>query len=138
MRLKFSGNWNSCKVAKTKREMYFLLVNLINRAQWVYWVFIPKESRTFKTANTGLNMKIMSLASFRLANVWLANPIKIRREEARVGSGVNTGYVSDDQIAWNVINGADRTFWSSVYVWFYIWFPITAVVSFGNAQKRSL
>ena len=70
----------------------------------------------------------MSSASFSLVNVWLANPIKIRREETRVGSGVNTGYVSHDQMVSNVINGANRSFWSSVYIWFYIWFSVTASV----------
>ena len=59
--------------------MYFLFDNLNNRAQWDYWVFIPQELRTFNTANTRNNMKIMSLASSSLANVWLANPIKIGR-----------------------------------------------------------
>ena len=63
----------------------------------------------------------MSSASFSLAGVWSANPIKIRREEAIIESGVNNGYVSDDQIAWNVVNGDNRSFWNSVYIWFYIW-----------------
>ena len=74
-------------------------------------------------------MKIMSSASFSLGSVWLANPIKIRREEARVGSEVNIGSVSDDQMAWNVVNGANRSFWNSVYIWFYICFSVTAGVS---------
>ena len=48
--------------------------------------------------------------------------------EARVGSGVNVGYVSDDQMAWNMGNGANRSFWNSVYIWFYIWFSVTTGV----------
>ena len=59
----------------------------------------------------------------------MTNPIKIWKDKARVGSGINIWYVLDNQMAWNVINGADRSFWSSVYVWFYIWFLITAGVS---------
>ena len=47
--------------------MYFLLDNLKNRAQWDYCVFIPQELRTFNTANTRHNMKIMSLAPFSSA-----------------------------------------------------------------------
>ena len=49
--------------------MYFLFDNLNNRAQWDYGVFIPQELRTFNTANTRNNMKIISLASSSLANV---------------------------------------------------------------------
>ena len=114
--------------------MYFLLDDLNNSAQWDYWVFIPQELRTLNTANTSRNMKITSLVSFSLANVWLANPIKIQRVEARVGSVVSIGYVSDEQMASNMINGADRSFGSSKYIWFYIWFSITAGVSFVNAK----
>ena len=98
-------------------------------------MLITQELRTFNTANICHNMKIMSLASFSLANVWLDNPIKIWREEARVGNGVNIGYVSHNQMAWNVINEADRSFWSSVYIWFYIWFSITASVSLNKKKK---
>ena len=47
----------------------------------------------------------MSSASFSLACVWSANPIKIGREEAIVESGFNNGYVSVDQMAWNVVMG---------------------------------
>ena len=73
-------------------------------------------------------MKNMSPA-FNLASAWLANPVKTRRGEASVGCGVNLGYVSDDQMTWNVVNGADRSFWNSVYIWFYIWFSVTAGIS---------
>ena len=99
-------------------------------------MLITQELRTFNTANTHHNMKIMSSASFSLANVWLDNPIKIWREEARVGNGVNIGYVSHNQMAWNVINEADRSFWSSVYIWFYILFSITARVSLIFLKNR--
>ena len=126
----------SWKVANSKREMYFLLNNLNKRAQWDYWVFIPLELRTFDTANARHNVKIISSVSFSLANVWLANPIKIRMEKARVGNGVNVGYVSLDQMAWNVINGADRSSWSSVYIWFYIRFSITTSVTLIFLRKR--
>ena len=57
--------------------------------------------------------------------------------EARVGSGVNVGYVSDDQMAWNVGNGANRSFWNSVYIWFYIWFSVAAGVSLIFSKKCS-
>ena len=66
---------------------------------------IPQELHPFDTANARHNMKVISSASLSLANVWLANPIKIRREEARVGIVVNVGYVSHNQMAWIVING---------------------------------
>ena len=114
----------SWKVAKSKREIYFLLNNPNKRAQWDYLVFIPQELRTLDTANARHNMKIMSSASFSLAN-----PIKIRREEARVGSGVNVGYISHDKMVWNLINGTDRSSWSSVYIWFYIRFSITTSIT---------
>ena len=94
-----------------------------------YWKLILQESHTLNMANPCHNMKIMSPASFSLASVWFANPIKIQREEPSVGSGVNIGYVSDDQMAWNVVNGANRSFWNSVFIWFYNWFSVTAGVS---------
>ena len=71
----------------------------------------------------------MSSASFSLASGWLANPIQIRREEARVGSGVNIVHLSDDQMAWNVVNGTNRSYWDSVYILFNMWFSFTAGVS---------
>ena len=62
-------------------------------------MLIPQEFYTLNKANPRQNMKIMSSAFFSLASVWFPNPIKIWREEARVGSGVNIEYVSDYQIA---------------------------------------
>ena len=85
-----------------------------------YWVFSPQELHTAQ-------YEIMSSASFSLTSVWLVNPIKIRREEARVRSGVNIEYVSDDQMASDVINGADRSFWSSIYIWFCTFFQLMQV-----------
>ena len=96
-------------------------------------MFHPQESRTFSTANTRHNIKIKSLASLSLANVWLTNFKKIWRWEAREGSAVSIGYVSDDQMNWNVINGGDGFFEDE----FFIWFSITAGLSFENAEKRS-
>ena len=93
-------------------------------------MFIPQEIRTsFNTANPCHNMKIISSAFLGLANVWLFNPIKIWGEEEKMGDGVNTGYVPYAQLDWNVVNGADASFWSSVYIWFHIWFSITAGIS---------
>ena len=53
-------------------------------------VYSPGIKYLFNTANPRLSM--------------------IRREETRMGSGVNIGYVSDAQMAWNVVNGSDRSF----------------------------
>ena len=66
---------------------------------------ISQELHPFDMANGRHNMKVISSAFFSLANVWLANPIKIWRVEARVGIVVNVGYVSHDQMPWIVING---------------------------------
>ena len=93
-----------------------------------YSVLVPQESHSLNTANPRQNKKTMSSASFSLASVWLANPINIQREEMRVGSGVNNGSLSDDQMAWNVVNGADRSFWNSICNSFYMWFTVTAGV----------
>ena len=87
-----------------------------------------QESHTSKTANSRHKMKTISSAFFSLDSVWLANLIKTRRGEVRVGNVVNVGYVSDDQMAWNVVKGANRSFWNSVYIWFYIWFSVTTGV----------
>ena len=65
----------------------------------------------------------------------MTNPIKIWKDKARLGSRIKIWYVSDYQMAWIVINGADRSFWSSVYIWFYIWFLITAGVSLILKKK---
>ena len=88
-------------------------------------------------------MKIIPSVSLSLASVWLLNPIKIWREKERVGCVVNIGYVPDAQLDWNVVNGADASFWSSVYIWFYIWFSITAGISLilkiiGGCMCRSV
>ena len=92
-------------------------------------MFIFQESHTFDTANPRHNMKTIFSASFSLAIVWLVNPIKTRREVARVESGVNIGHVLDEKMAWNVVNGANRSFWSSIYIWCYTWFSVTAGVT---------
>ena len=106
-------------------------------------MLIPQELRNFDTANTRHNMKIMSSASFILVNVWLVNPIRIRREEARVANGVNIGYVSHDQMAWNLINGTDISFWSSVCIWFSITTSLSLIFFWKtqflkNAEKMQL
>ena len=108
-------------------------------------MFIYQESYTFNTANPRHNIKIMFSASFSLASVWLVNPIKICWGETRVGSGVNIGYVSVEKMARNVVNEANKSFWSSGYIWFYTWFSITAGVSliflensFQKTQKSAV
>ena len=77
-------------------------------------MFIAKELRTlYKTANTSqyenYGLSFPQISQFLIC-------IKIRQEEVRVGSGVNIGYVSHTQMAWNVVNEADKSFWSSVYI----------------------
>ena len=47
-----------------------------------------QESHILNTANPRRNMKIMSSASFSLASVWLANPIKIWRGRQELGVGL--------------------------------------------------
>ena len=104
------------------------MIILITGHNWITECSFLQESHTLNTPNTRHNMNIMSLAAFSLASVWLANLIKIRRGEARVGSAVNIGHVSDEQMAWNVVNGVSRSFWKSAYIWFYIWFSVIASV----------